>query len=52
MKYYRELFEAYGFKNSMNSIPITGMCMDPTAKIVEFPPRIMKIADWLSKGRI
>ncbi|MCF8357855.1 MAG: GNAT family N-acetyltransferase [Prolixibacteraceae bacterium] len=41
--YYRELFEAYGFKTYYKQ---EGFHLDITK---DFPPRFMKIAEWVSK---
>lgn len=49
MKYYRELFEAYGFENYYEQYSYHRDVRGPDGIIVEFPPRIMKIAEWLSK---
>jgi hypothetical protein len=48
-KYYREFFEAYGFRNYYEQYSYHREVHGKDGKIVEFPPRIMKIADWLSK---
>jgi len=48
-KYYREFFEAYGFRNYFEQYSYQREARDKDGKIAEFPPRIMKIADWLSK---
>lgn len=48
-KYYREFFEAYGFMNYYEQYSYHREVHGKNGKIVEFPPRIMKIADWLSK---
>jgi hypothetical protein len=48
-KYYREFFEAYGFRNYFEQYSYCREARDKDGKIEEFPPRIMKIADWLSK---
>lgn len=49
MKYYRELFEAYGFRNYYEQYSYHRDVHGADGKIVEFPPRILKIAEWLSK---
>lgn len=48
-KYYREFFEAYGFRNYFEQYSYCREARDKDGKIEEFPPRIMKIAEWLSK---
>ncbi len=48
-KYYREFFEAYGFKNYYEQYSYHREVYGKDGKIAEFPPRIMKIAEWLSK---
>lgn len=48
-QYYREFFEAYGFRNYFEQYSYQREARDRDGKIEEFPPRIMKIADWLSK---
>lgn len=48
-KYYRDFFESYGFRNYYEQYSYHRDVHGPDGKIVEFPPRIMKIADWLSK---
>jgi len=48
-KYYREFFEEYGFRNYFEQYSYHRDVRDTDNKIVEFPPRIMKIAEWLSK---
>ena len=48
-KYYRAFFEEYGFKNYFEQFSYHRDVRDSHNKIVQFPERIMKIADWLSK---
>jgi hypothetical protein len=48
-KYYREFFEAYGFRNYYEQYSYHREVHGKDGKIEEFPPRIMKIADWLTK---
>lgn len=48
-EYYREFFEEYGFRNYFEQYSYHREVRDKDGKIVEFPPRIMKIAEWLSK---
>jgi hypothetical protein len=48
-KYYRTFFEEFGFRNYFEQYSYHRDVRDPGNKIVEFPERIMKIADWLSK---
>jgi hypothetical protein len=48
-KYYREFFEAYGFRNYFEQYSYHRDVHGSDGKIAEFPPRIMKISDWLSK---
>ena len=48
-KYYRAYFEEYGFKNYFDQYSYHRDVRGTDNKIVEFPERIMKIADWLYK---
>jgi hypothetical protein len=48
-KYYRDFFEDYGFRNYYEQYSYHRKIRDENGDIVEFPPRIMKIAEWLSK---
>jgi hypothetical protein len=48
-RYYKAFFEDYGFKNYFEQYSYHRKIRDADNKIVEFPPRIMKIAEWLSK---
>jgi len=48
-KYYKTLFEEYGFKNYFDQYSYHRDIRDKDKKIVQFPERIMKIAEWLSK---
>jgi hypothetical protein len=48
-KYYRDYFEDYGFKNYFEQYSYHRNVRDSYGKIVQFPERIMKIAEWLSK---
>lgn len=48
-KYYRDFFEEYGFRNYFEQYSYHRDVRTPDNKIVEFPPRIMKIAEWLTK---
>jgi len=48
-KYYKVFFEEYGFKNYFEQYSYHREIRDNDGNIVEFPPRIMKIAEWLSK---
>jgi GNAT superfamily N-acetyltransferase len=48
-KYYKAFFEDYGFKDYFNQLSYHRDVRDKDDKIVMFPERIMKIADWLSK---
>lgn len=48
-KYYRDFFEAYGFRNYYEQYSYHRMVRNQKGEIEEFPPRIMKIAEWLSK---
>jgi hypothetical protein len=47
-KYYREFFEDYGFRNYYEQYSYHREVRGKDGKIEEFPPRIMKIAEWLS----
>jgi hypothetical protein len=48
-KYYRAFFEDYGFRNYYEQYSYHREIRDEEKNIIEFPPRIMKIAEWLSK---
>lgn len=48
-KYYRTFFEEFGFKNYFEQYSYHKDVRGIDNKIVQFPERIMKIADWLSK---
>jgi hypothetical protein len=48
-KYYRAFFEEYGFKNYFEQFSYHRDVRGIDKKIVDFPERIMKIADWLSR---
>jgi hypothetical protein len=48
-KYYRSFFEEYGFKNYFEQFSYHRDIRGADKKIVQFPERIMKIAEWLSK---
>jgi hypothetical protein len=48
-KYYRSFFEEYGFKNYFEQYSYHRDVRGDDNKIVQFPERMMKIAEWLSK---
>jgi len=48
-KYYREFFEEYGFKNYFEQYSYHRVVRGTDGKLEQFPDRIMKIAEWLSK---
>jgi len=48
-KYYRAFFEDYGFKNYFEQYSYHREIRNANREIVQFPERIMKIAEWLSK---
>jgi hypothetical protein len=48
-KYYRDFFEEYGFKNYFEQYSYHRDVRGVDKKIVQFPERIMKIAEWLSR---
>jgi GNAT superfamily N-acetyltransferase len=48
-KYYRSFFEEFGFKNYFEQYSYHREVRGPDNKIIQFPERIMKIADWISK---
>jgi hypothetical protein len=48
-KYYRTFFEEFGFKNYFEQYSYHKDVRGTDNQIVQFPERIMKIADWLSK---
>jgi hypothetical protein len=47
--YYKEFFEAYGFRNYFEQYSYHRTVRGEGNVIVNFPERIMKIAEWLSK---
>ena len=47
--YYMNFFEEYGFRNYFEQYSYHRILRDEKNHIIEFPPRIMKIAEWLSK---
>lgn len=49
MKYYKEFFEEYGFKNYFEQLSYHRDVRDKDGNIVMFPERIMKIAAWIAK---
>lgn len=48
MKYYRSFFEEYGFRNYFEQYSYHREVRTPTNEITTFPPRIMKVAEWIS----
>jgi hypothetical protein len=48
-EYYRSFFEEYGFVNYFEQYSYHRDVRDENDKIVQFPERIMKIAEWLTK---
>ncbi len=48
-KYYRDFFESYGFQNYFQQYSYHRTVRGTDNKIENFPDRIMKIAEWLSK---
>jgi len=48
-RYYRAFFEEFGFRNYFEQYSYHKDIRDTNNRIVQFPERIMKIADWLSK---
>jgi len=48
-KYYRDFFEEYGFKDYFEQFSYHREIRGTDKKIVKFPERIMKIAEWLSR---
>jgi hypothetical protein len=48
-EYYKEFFEEYGFKNYFEQYSYHRDVRDKDDKMVLFPERIMKIAEWLVK---
>lgn len=48
-KYYKTFFEEYGFRNYFEQYSYHRDVRGPDQNIVQFPERIMKIAEWLSK---
>ena len=48
-RYYRTYFEEYGFKNYFEQYSYHREIRGINSELVQFPERIMKIAEWLSK---
>jgi GNAT superfamily N-acetyltransferase len=48
-RYYRAFFEEYGFKNYFEQYSYHKSVRGADNELVQFPERILKIADWLSK---
>lgn len=48
-KYYREFFEDYGFRNYYEQYSYHRTVRDKNKVLTQFPVRIMKIAEWLTK---
>jgi GNAT superfamily N-acetyltransferase len=48
-KYYRALFEDYGFKNYFEQYSYHKIARGADNRLIQFPERIMKIAAWISK---
>ncbi|MBN2863531.1 MAG: hypothetical protein JXN62_10240, partial [Bacteroidales bacterium] len=48
-KYYKDFFEAYGFRNYFEQYSSHRMVRDSNGEIVEFPQRLMNIAERISK---
>jgi hypothetical protein len=48
-KYYREFFEAYGFRNYFEQISCHRIVREEGNMLTKFPERIMKVAEWLIK---
>lgn len=48
-KYYKDYFEEFGFKNYFEQYSYHKEVRDSEGRIIHFPDRIMKIAEWLSK---
>jgi GNAT superfamily N-acetyltransferase len=48
-KYYRSFFEEYGFKNYFEQFSYHREIRGTDNRIIQFPDRIMKIAEWLSR---
>ncbi len=48
-KYYRSFFEEYGFRIYFEQYSYHRTVRDKEKEIQQFPPRIMKIAEWISK---
>lgn len=48
-EHYRTFFEEYGFKNYFEQYSYHREVRNKNREIVQFPPRIMKIAEWIAK---
>ena len=51
-KYYKDFFEEYGFKNYFEQYSYHRTIRGQTGEIEQFPERMMKIAEWLSKDQV
>jgi hypothetical protein len=49
MRYYREFFEAYGFKNYFEQYSYHREVRNEKGEITRFPERIWKVAEWVVK---
>jgi len=49
MKYYRELFESYGFKNYFEQYSYHREARNEKGEFTRFPERLWKVAEWVAK---
>jgi GNAT superfamily N-acetyltransferase len=49
MEYYKDFFEEYGFRDYFRQYSYHREVRNSKNEITTFPPRIMKVAEWLSK---
>ncbi len=47
--YYRKFFESYGFRNYFEQYTCHRAIRDSANRIVNFPERVMKVSEWLTK---
>ncbi|MCX6333998.1 MAG: GNAT family N-acetyltransferase [Bacteroidia bacterium] len=49
MKYYRDFFESYGFKNYFEQYSYHREARNEKGEITRFPERVWKVAEWVAK---
>jgi len=48
-KYFRDFFEEYGFRNYYEQYTYHRVIRDEKGKIIDFPERLLRVAEWLIK---